>query len=175
MSTLPREPDREREPETPARLAGGLRALYRTNVPAGTGLDEAVFALARERAALGGRARRRLGLLRWGMVAAAGLAVGVFLSVRLIHPSGPHGGSLAGDVNGDGRVDILDALVLARAVQGAPDGVGQTSPRLRSGLGNAALRGEWDLNHDGKIDGADVDLVAMQAVRLTPAAGGRAG
>lgn len=53
------------------------------------------------------------------------------------------------DIDGNGRVDILDAFALAR--------------RIRSG---AALREEWDFNGDGRVDRGDADVVALAAVRL---------
>jgi hypothetical protein len=56
---------------------------------------------------------------------------------------------LAGDVDGNGRVDVLDAFKLARFVE---------SP------GGADM--QWDINGDGTVDSADVDAVAFSAVRL---------
>lgn len=53
-----------------------------------------------------------------------------------------------GDVNGDGRVDILDAFVLAKAVEAG------------------AAAGEWDLSGDGRVDRADVERVARAAVAV---------
>jgi predicted anti-sigma-YlaC factor YlaD len=52
------------------------------------------------------------------------------------------------DVNRDGRVDVLDAFALARAVE-AGDG-----------------RSTWDVNRDGAVDEGDVDAVALAAVSL---------
>jgi Dockerin type I domain len=147
----------EGRPEAPAGLATDLRAMYRVPIEIAPGADQAVLALARQRAAAVASRRvmiRRL--TRWGLVAAAGLAVGVSLVARL----GWHGratganAALAEDVNGDGAVDILDALALERAVE----------------RGSAAKA--WDLDGDGVVDRADVDRVAMAAVRLTPRAGG---
>lgn len=57
---------------------------------------------------------------------------------------------VAGDVNGDGRVDILDAYVLQRQIEA----LATADPR-------------WDLNGDGKIDTSDVKTVASSAVRLS--------
>ena len=53
------------------------------------------------------------------------------------------------DVDGNGRIDILDAYRLARHVEAA---------------GSLDMR--WDQNHDGAVNAADVDLVASAAVRL---------
>ena len=55
------------------------------------------------------------------------------------------------DVDRSGRVDIVDAYLVARRLKSmqAPD------PK-------------WDFNGDGRIDGADVDFIATRAVRLGP-------
>jgi len=52
------------------------------------------------------------------------------------------------DVNGDGRVDVIDAYVLARSLEG----------------GRPAA--QWDQNHDGRVDRTDVDRIAFAAVSL---------
>ena len=54
------------------------------------------------------------------------------------------------DVNGDGRLDILDALALARAVE----------------RGQVAASG-WDLNGDGQVDAADANTVAQRVVAIS--------
>jgi hypothetical protein len=56
--------------------------------------------------------------------------------------------SLAGDINGDQQVDVLDALVLAQRIE----------------QGTAA--GLSDLNGDAVIDQRDAEWIAQQAVRL---------
>ena len=53
------------------------------------------------------------------------------------------------DIDQDGRVDILDAFALARHIE---------SPR--------ETVGEWDMNGDGTVDRADVDVIARAAVSL---------
>jgi hypothetical protein len=50
------------------------------------------------------------------------------------------------DINRDGQVDILDAMALAKSLDGA------------------AVR--FDQNGDGKVDDADVNAVAVAAVRM---------
>ena len=133
----------EHEPHIPPRLAADLRAAYRGAVAPDQARDEAILSVARERVGLAIRRARRVRLARWGLAAAAGLAISVSAWIASRPATSP-----SGDVNGDGRVDILDALVLSRRI-----GEGRTQ------------RG-WDVNHDGKIDATDVDAVAMQAVRL---------
>jgi hypothetical protein len=53
-----------------------------------------------------------------------------------------------GDVNADGRVDVIDALVLAE--------------RVRSG----ETRRSWDLNGDRVVDGRDSEEIMARAVDL---------
>ncbi|HKA89667.1 MAG TPA: dockerin type I domain-containing protein [Haliangiales bacterium] len=86
-------------------------------------------------------ARRRRRVLLAAIPAAAAAALALFLTLRAPRD--------ARDVNGDGRIDILDAFALARAIE-------------RGG----ALRPEWDFNGDHAIDRADVDLCAHRAVEL---------
>jgi hypothetical protein len=181
MSQVPSQPGPDRDADLPAGVAGDLRALYRSEVAPPAGMDEAVLSLARERAAVAGRGRRVRRLLPWGMVAAAGLALGAFIGIWRAASGGP-AAALTGDVNADGRVDILDALVLARRIQ--PSG-GPAAPAARGAAGEPRVaaappaqrphRRDWDLNHDGAINEADVALIARQAVRLTPSVGGRPG
>jgi hypothetical protein len=54
---------------------------------------------------------------------------------------------LVGDLNGDGKVDMLDALIEAE--------------RVKAGAGQGI-----DFNGDGRVDSRDVDAIAMSAVRL---------
>jgi len=61
------------------------------------------------------------------------------------------------DVDGNGRVDILDAFQLARRIETR----GPADP-TRSGAADT----QWDLNGDGRVDKDDVSLVASAAVRL---------
>ncbi len=65
---------------------------------------------------------------------------------------------LPGDLTGDGVVDILDALALARAI--------------RDDAVTPAMTALADLNHDGVLDRDDIDAIARSAVSLaahTPA------
>jgi len=55
-----------------------------------------------------------------------------------------------GDIDGSGNIDILDAYALAR--------------NLRTG--RPGLK-HWDFNSDGRVDHADVDVIARRAVSVT--------
>jgi predicted anti-sigma-YlaC factor YlaD len=118
--------------------------------------EQAVIDLARRRAAEIGRqqrrrARRPLRVLAWAVPLAAAAAVALVFLVpglrqaetpvasEFVAPAGPD------DVNQDGRVDILDAFALARAIEA-----------------DAAAG-----------DNADVERVAMTAVAIAPTGGGR--
>ena len=107
-------------------------------------VDEAILARAPRRFV-----RRRMVArgLRWGVAGVA--AAAVLLVAVTIWPglrSVPAGRE---DIDGNGRVDIVDAFTLARNIE-APDGV----------------KKEWDLNGDGVVDRTDVDTVALAAVSL---------
>lgn len=65
------------------------------------------------------------------------------------------------DLNGDGKVDILDALALARAIR-----AGTAIPALDDRLALV------DLDSNGRLDQRDVDAIAMLAVSLTPTPSG---
>jgi hypothetical protein len=60
--------------------------------------------------------------------------------------------ALAGDINGDGRVDILDAYLVARTLADKS----HTAPPPAA----------WDVNRDGVVDQKDVDWIANAAVRV---------
>jgi len=116
----------------------------------------AILDLARTRAEeigrrRGRRSRRALRTLAWAVPLAAAAAVALVLLVPGLRPTAaPPAGrpaAVAGpdDINRDGRVDILDALALARAIEAD------------------AATGVKD----------DVDRIAMTAVAIGPTGGGR--
>ena len=138
MTDARNHPYEQPEPEAPKELADELAALFSGSVPVPAEVDRAVLAMARRRPS---RSRRRL---RWA--AAVAVAAAVILAVLLVPPGAP---SVREDIDGNGRVDILDAFALARQVE----------------AGRGADR-QWDFNGDGIVNGADVRTVAMAAVRL---------
>jgi hypothetical protein len=89
-----------------------------------------------------------------GIAAAAAV---VLVAIHLFVPSGASRSAVAtnhrtlaqaADINQDGRVDILDAYILAQKIQR-----------------HEALDPAWDLNGDGVVDQKDVDLIAGIAVQ----------
>ncbi len=143
------------DPQDLPDLARDLAALASQRIEVPSDVDDAVLAAARsalsERRRTGGNARR---WAQW-TAAAAGLGlvvwIGSLLSTRPVglREASRQVASAPGDLDRSGRVDILDAFVLAR--------------QLESGIAPTA----GDFNGDGRIDRADVDAIAMAAVRLT--------
>ncbi|MBP7933441.1 MAG: hypothetical protein KA354_02225 [Phycisphaerae bacterium] len=146
-------------PEAPQELANDLRALFGAAPSVPPLVDEDVLVAARR--VMARQRRRRLVVRAVSIGTAAACVAGIVWIGGLIGRPGRETASPSGppvtvaqadreDVNGDGRVDILDALTLAKGID-------------RGVLGQAA----WDMNRDGVLDRRDVDLVAYRAVRLT--------
>ncbi|NLX20243.1 MAG: hypothetical protein GXY55_01040 [Phycisphaerae bacterium] len=142
----------------PSALRAALCDLHRPTKPVPTGFDKAVLAAAR-REWLRQRRRRLVIWLVPATAAAAAIVLVVWLGGFWSGPAGsvslspmvsaPPSQTPLKDINGDGQVDILDALMLARRVEAADI----------AGL-------EWDFNGDRVVDRGDVDTVALAAVRL---------
>ncbi len=148
----PATPDPDQLPD----LARDLARLADARLEVPRSVDDTVLAAARS--ALSRRRRGGHPALRWATwtAAAAGLALVVWLGGVLTRtPVSREMASVPaiavrGDLDRSGRVDILDAFALAR--------------QLDSGMPPAGHVG--DFNGDGLIDRADVDAIAMVAVRL---------
>ncbi|MHC4082073.1 MAG: dockerin type I domain-containing protein [Planctomycetota bacterium] len=136
-------------------LARDLARLSDPHIEVPSAVDDAVMAAART-----ALARRRRGghpAFRWGAwtAAAAGLVLAVWVGSvlttsqhaarEMASMSAP---MVAGDLDRSGEVTILDAFALARQIE----------------AGESPFAG--DINSDGHIDRADVDALAMLAVRL---------
>ncbi len=152
----PSPPDPQDLPELAGDLARDLAALGSRNIEVPRDIDDAVMAAARS--ALSERRRGRIAARRWARwtAAAAGLALVVWIGNVLtttrptaLRSVAPQLASAPGDLDRSGGVDILDAFALARQLDS----------------GTAPTHG--DFNGDGRIDRADVDAIAMAAVRLT--------
>jgi hypothetical protein len=136
----------------PPRLQAAFRHLPKERIFVPPTLDEAVLGEARRH--LPKRVRRRFdwSLLRpWLPAAAAimflGLLAYLFIGTSFRGPRQPL--FVREDLNHDGRVDILDAFALARA--------------LKAG---AALDRRLDINGDGVVNERDVATIAAHAVTV---------
>jgi hypothetical protein len=141
------------------RLRRDLRGLFGPPGAVPARIDKAVRDETHKRLA---RPRRLILHLRWAGIAAA--AAAIILAVVLyeapspgnlnsqisnLQSSRPAPAERRADVDGIGRVDILDAFRLARCIEA-----------------RGPVDRKWDVNGDGRVDKADVDLVACAAVRL---------
>ncbi len=103
--------------------------------------------------------RHRRGIRFWGGIGvAAAVAFMLFWAEHAYQPQMYEPGQappVAGvhDVDRSGRVDILDALALARYVESGGE-----------------YEARWDFNTDGSLDRADVDAAAYSAVSLSKGA-----
>lgn len=151
----PAEPGQTAGPEIPEPLRRDLLSLHRAGIEVPGEVDEAVLSAARSRLGSGARWRRSQ---RWaaGLAAAACLALAFLLwdvretgdgerwddsresSVRFVKE----------DIDRSGRVDILDAFLLAYRIKEERADV------------------SWDFNGDGEVNRGDVDLLAHAAVRV---------
>jgi hypothetical protein len=154
MADQPGQPLPAGEPVVPPELSAALRRVYDVPVGVPAAVDEAILRDARS----GFSRRRRFQLaVRWIGAAAAAAAAVVLVAINFHR--GRSGATnvaatqhifVAGDVDGNGHVDILDAFVLARKVDAH----------------SAVTTRSDDVNADGVVDRHDVDAVAAMAVRL---------
>jgi hypothetical protein len=136
----------DQQHEAPPLLLDELRRSFGHTPGVPTEVDAAILHEARS----GFHRRRRFALaVRW--VGAAGAAAAAVVIVALnLRPGKPTAPAVAGDVDRNGSVNILDAFALAKRIHGPPRAVSA-----------------WeDVNRDGVLDQRDVDQVAQQAVRL---------
>jgi len=155
--------------DAPARLVDDLRLVSRSHVRVPDDVDEQVLAAARREIP----ARRNRSRWRSWQPVVAGLGLAAALGIGAwfggLFPSaapaplfpGPMASSedaavprapLDGDLDANGKIDILDAFALAR--------------RIEAGDTRAADDVTGDLNGDGRVGTADVDLLALWAVLL---------
>lgn len=137
-------------------LRRDLAGLSRTGIEIPQRIDDAIRDAARSTLAA---RRHRTTRGRWllaGSSLAAAIAVLITATavLQVATPRvAPTRTALRGDLDGNGLVDVLDAFLLARRIEGD------------------ALLGAGDLNDDGVVDEADVDAIAMIAVTLPEGAG----
>ena len=145
------EANDNREPEDVDAMPGRLVSELKTVVPRAPFIppvvDESILRAARRHLAPEGPKRTAwLAFLRWSTAAVA-VCLAAVLAHLAIH-SAP--GFAREDINRDGRVDILDAFVLAQ--------------HLRANGPAGTRRG--DINDDGLVDQADIRAIATRAVAL---------
>lgn len=133
--------------ELPSSLRDKLKAAHEVP-PVPPELSARLLASAKASYTIRVRRRRIVG---WSAVIGSAAAI-ILLSLLLLLPNHSSNQHLAqiGDVNHDGRVDILDAYVVAKAIS--------TGSKLDPA---------WDVNHDGVVDQKDVDWIAAAAVNVT--------
>ena len=160
MSDLQPDIPTDSDLQAPPAFARDLKALYTSLSAIPPATDEAILTHTQRRSV--DRRRTRL-LLRWAVPPAAAAAVIMWVvfnpfvtpdvedSARFesVGPLATRELADHRDIDGNGRVDILDALALARRIKD-----------------NRAAEQSWDFNGDGAIDHSDVDTVARSAVRL---------
>jgi hypothetical protein len=148
------ESNHEREQElleAPPELVAALKHSPKAPIFIPPTVDEAVLHAARRHLSRPkSSAFAWIFKLRWGFAA---VAVGLLLAVMpsFLRRSTPSSGTVAirGDLNHDGKVDILDAFALAK--------------ELKSG---ARVGLQLDINGDGVVDERDVTALAAKAVSL---------
>jgi hypothetical protein len=146
------EQNDEESLRAPERLVTELKRLSSVDLFIPRSIDDAVLLAARKALQPSSPKRAfRFRLVPWLTAATAMVLLGVFLWLQ----SAPQRSSIAsGDVNRDGRTDILDAFVLARDLKaGAP------------------VSRAMDMNGDRLVDARDVLTVAAQAVQIEKGGG----
>src|SRR5438876_10974916 len=116
MAEQPSQSFHAHGPELPPERAAALRAIYEARVEVPAAVDRAILGDAREGF---GRRRRFRMMVRWAGAAAAAAAAVVVVAVNLYRHRPPTNIAVApvvGDVDGNGRVDMLDAFALAKKV-----------------------------------------------------------
>ena len=148
--------DGDADPVFPDRLSRDLRSLARVEMIVPNQIKDELRAKAQRH--LAPRNRLRIHVRRAApLAAAAGLALTVGIGLWAIKGPAPTPGPMidpaapiAMDIDGSGRIDILDAFVIARAIESG-----------------SSLSSAWDVTADGVVDLRDADAVAAAAVSLT--------
>jgi len=131
-----------------------LSRLFTSSDHVAPELDERIVDQARQHFRASGRKQKFLRRLRLSTAAAAAVLLGVICFDYFNVPLQKAQVSVViarEDIDRNGRVDILDALVLAKSIKSTSN-----------------INPEWDFNHDGQTNQADIDRIAFAAVRLKP-------
>lgn len=147
------EPGDDREWQAPEAFTNALQQLEKERVFIPPSVDERILARAQEQIRRAARRQRRRQVATRVLALAACIAFLAWIAATNIFRPGRQqansGRNLPEDVNGDGRVDILDAFELARVIE----------------RGNP-LPSKADLNGDGRVDSADVEIIARHSVSI---------
>ena len=154
MNERQRQFDDEPDLMVSRRFSDDLGSLFAPDRPVPPDIDRAVAQAARRHFA---RPQRRLWWPRWAVPATAAAAIAIAClwwaqpEKKASVTESPYAlqAAVATDIDGNGRVDILDAFVLAKYIET-----------------RKPMDATWDFNGDGLIDRRDVDTVAFAAVRL---------
>ena len=147
------QPCQDEALEAPPRLVAALRRLPNDPIFIPPTADEAILRAARKHLEKPTAPRVRwLRLMPWVATAAAAIlllaAIPQFFR-KPAHEPARVAAFVRGDLNQDGRLDILDAFALARQLkQGGP------------------INLQLDVNGDGVVDERDVTALAARAVKL---------
>ena len=139
----------------PKNLTSELWWRYRSEIQLPPEVDRAILNCARAQMMRRSRLRDWRPLLRVGWAAAAAIILLALLTPAIYQHFHPRPQVAVetraiGDVNGDGIVDVRDALALAKKVEAR----------------TASFTRFDDVNGDKVVDQKDVDAVAMLAVRV---------
>lgn len=163
-------PDDDASLDLPANFKAALRDSQQSSTPVAAEwkrIDAVIqasatahFSQQNDRHVLGRMSR--IGRFAAGLAAAAAIALVVWINIpgdlqqeqspltsndqQATNTTQP---ALAGDVNSDGRIDILDAYLLQRRMDLA-----------------GTLETAWDLTRDGRVDRDDVSAIAAESVKL---------
>ena len=163
MDQLPLR-DLEPKGEKLVQLHKDLSAATRAGIKIPQELDDAILKRASEALAPTAPKRLRLGKPAAWIAVAASLTLIIWISdmIRsavITKQQEVSAAVMPGDIDRNGKVDILDAFKLARVL----DNTAASSPPITTHIN--------DLNTDGTVDSLDVNAIAMKAVTLEQGAG----
>ncbi|MCP4259974.1 MAG: hypothetical protein GY774_21040 [Planctomycetes bacterium] len=155
MNEKPEHFDEHLDLKVSPEFSADLNTLFKPQFSIPPEVDRAVMDRAHQQLSLkhwGHHILRHISI--WRIAAAAAVIIFAF-SLNLTQKPGPTMNqslfveARAIDIDGSGRVDILDAFRLARYVESAE-----------------RTEKKWDVNGDGLVNSNGVDMVASAAVRL---------
>ncbi len=185
MSDQPRQPESEHSDDAlltkplPKALVDDLSAYADAGIDVDEQVDMRILADARQRlaelresqAASAGEPPRTLAWPTWATRAMAGVAAAVLIGVtvwmysNVMYDRGPSvdegdpnaTASVRGDLDGDGVVTVVDAMLMERWVRGG---------RVAALSSDDQSQGGHDYNGDGKVDANDAAMLASWAVAV---------